>query len=143
MEDENPILDGAEEDQDIELPPAPTPPPRKKAPARVYFGLVCVGMLLLLLLAVIALGSFAYKQKQLSKLYAGDVEGTNQEGSCILFADGNPTGGKTPDGDKEVLFKFHNFAPCHFIYWALSSGTVLAGVFLLYSIVLTIAGPRM
>ena len=141
MEGDREVLKELEEeaDEDVE----PLPPPRKKGPSRIYFGVVAVGMSIFLLLCVIALGSFGTKQAQLPGFFKVERERYNIKGGlCVLFVNTRPN--PDPNSDIKVIFdKSQSYSSCVFIFWGLTSGTILALGMLIYSLVMLIIGSRM
>ena len=143
MEEDREVLKELEEEAHGDVEPLPPTPPRKKGPSRIYFGVVAVGMSIFLLLCVIALGSFGAKQAQLPGFFKVERERYNiTDLSCILFVKTRPN--PNQKSDIKVIYDYNQSdSPCVFIFWGLTSGTILALVMLIYSLVMLIIGSRM
>jgi hypothetical protein len=117
----------------------PLPVSRNKGPARCYFVMMAVVYLVLLLMAVVALGAFGIKQSQITKRQIN--LGADRSQTCILFAQ---FVSKEMRGDQEVIIKrLQPAGVCGYVLWGLISITIVAFVWFIYSIVLAVMGPKM
>ena len=117
----------------------PLPVGRNKGPARIYFVMMAVVYLALILMAVVALGSFGIKQSQITRRQIN--LGLDRSQTCILFADF--LGTETKDGQEVHIKKLKPPGVCAYVLWGLISVTIVAVVWFIYSIVLAIIGPKM
>ena len=111
-------------------------PPRSKTFSRVLFTLLSVGMLVVLLVSLIAVGYFGNKQREVTNFYKG--YDTQSSGSCILYA---KSLGQA--SDTVVLIKLHSYGPCAFVLFGLTSVSIAVVFFVVYLVVLTILGIKM
>ena len=118
------------DDEDWGPPPAYTPT-RNKTPSRCYNGWFIVVYFVLLLMAVVALGSFGAKQADINAVLRKRFFPTSQ--SCILFTSYDESFG--------ALF-FHANGPCGYVFYGLVSITIVAFVWLVGSIVQTAIGLK-
>lgn len=110
--------------EDIEdQPPVPQ---RKRGVSRVYHVVMSIVFAVLLLISVISLGAFAAKHAEVSESHSG-------RRTCILF------GEKSGDGTAELSVN----GPCAFVLWGQVSVTIVFLSWLIFSVVLTIIGPKM
>ena len=143
MEEDREVLKELEEEAHEDVEPPPPTPPRKKGPSRIYFGVVAVGMSIFLLLCVIALGSFGAKQAQLPGFFKVEREIYDIKGGlCVLFVNTRPNPYPNPD-TKVIISENQGDSSCVFIFWGLTSGTILALGMIIYSLVMLIIGSRM
>lgn len=119
---------------------APLPVKRNKGPARCYFVMMAVVYLALLLMAVVALGSFGVKQADITRRQHS--LGIDRNQVCILFAKFVRTETKD-DGQKVNIIELGSPGLCGYVLWGLISITIVAVVWLVYSIVLAVIGPKM
>ena len=88
----------------------------------------------LLLMAVVALGSFGAKQADIDKL----TRDINPDHTCILFAKHL---GTDENGIKRI--RLNSPGLCGYVLWGLVSITIVAFVWLIFSVVLAAIGPKM
>ena len=119
---------------------APLPVSRNKGPARCYFVMMAVVYFALVLMAVVALGSFGIKQAEITRRHL-DLRGDPSK-TCVLFAKflGTTDG---PDGKTIYNIELKSPGLCGYVLWGLISITIVAVVWLVYSIVLAVIGPKM
>jgi hypothetical protein len=118
----------------------PLPVSRNKGPARCYFVMMAVIYLVLLLMAVVALGSFGIKQSEITRRQI--KLGLDRSQTCILFAQFQRTT-TTKDGQTVHIKKLQPPGVCGYVLWGLISITIVAFVWFIYSIVLAVMGPKM
>ena len=116
--------------------PISSKPTRNKGPSRCYNVTLIVVYFALLLMTVVALGAFGAKQAQISD-YALKVNNSTTD-TCILFS---TFVRKTDDG--LVYIKFHSAGVCGYVFWGLTSITIVAFVWFVNSILQAIIAPRM
>ena len=104
---------------------------QNKGPARCYFMMMAIVYVTLALMAVVALGGFGIKQAEIARSVCCDPSKT-----CILFA-------KLKNVDGKAVIDFNLPGVCGYVLWGLISITIVAVVWLVYSIVLAIIGPKM
>ena len=115
---------------------ADQPPSRKKGPSRLYFSIFSFIFLVVVLVSVIALGSFGVKQNDFTKI-RGKL---NPPGHyCILFS---RHVGHDDVYDRDIV-ELSTFGSCAFVLWGQISVLIVSVVWLVYFIVLTIFGARM
>ena len=127
-----------------ELPESPTdlaplPVRRNKGPARCYFVMMAVVYFALLIMAVVALGSFGIKQAEITRRQH-DL-GIDPSQTCILFAKFIRLE-ERPDGTKVHIIQLRSPGLCGYVLWGLISITIVAVVWFVYSIVLAAFGPK-
>ena len=115
--------------------PILTKPKRNKGPSRCYHVMMIVVYFALLLMAVVTLGTFGVKEAQI--IHRARVQYNSTAYSCILYATYNSTGrnGNTVNLQSSAL--------CGYVFWGLTSVTIVACVWLVYSIVQAAVGPKM
>ena len=88
-----------------------------------------------LIIAVVALGSFGKKQADISQRFhaLGSTDNT-----CILFG----TTTRYDSVNKVRYVKLHSAGLCGYVLWGLVSIAIVVFVWLVYSIVLTAIGPK-
>ena len=119
--------------------PAPLPVSRNKGPARCYFVMMAVVYFALVLMAVVALGSFGIKQAEITRRELN--LGIDPSKTCILFAKFLET---RMENDKTVyVIELKSPGLCGYVLWGLISITIVAVVWLVYSIVLAVISPKM
>ena len=118
--------------------PVPFVPERNKGPSRCYNVMMTVVYFALLLMAVVALGSFGAKQTQITDRAQKEYNSTAH--SCILFSTYVRT--EERDNKKIVYIKFHTNGVCGYVFWGLTSITIVAFVWFIYSIVQAVIAPR-
>ena len=111
----------------------PLPVSRNKGPARCYFVMMAVVYFALVLMAVVALGSFGIKQAEITRRQLDLGYGHSQ--TCILFADSETM-------DNVVYVTLKPPGVCGYVLWGLISITIVAVVWFVYSIVLAVIGPK-
>ena len=90
-------------------------------------------------MAVVALASFGIKQAQITKR---QLElGLDRRETCILFA--KFLGTRVEDGQTVYVIGLRSPGLCGYVLWGLISITIVAFVWLVYSIVLAVIGPKM
>jgi len=109
-------------------------PPRSKTGPRVYYVVLMCWVFLLLLLAVISLGSFGLRQSRITSFYKSN---SSSNGHCILFASYDGMNGTI------TLLRFPNYGVCGFVFWSLASMTIVEFSFLVYFAVLAAFGTRL
>ena len=119
---------------------APLPVSRDKGPARCYFVMMTVVYFALVLMAVVALGSFGIKQAKITRRQL-DLGGDPSK-TCILFAKFLGTRDE-PDGTKVYMIELKSPGLCGYVLWGLISIIIVAVVWLVYSIVLAVIAPKM
>ena len=113
-------------DDTLEVPPLPTRLTRNRGPSRCYNFTMIVVYFVVLIMAVVALGSFGKKQAELNQLaHTYGVSGK----ICILFATEN--------------LDLHSAGVCGYVLWGLVSVAIVVFVWLVYSIVQVAIGPKM
>ena len=117
----------------------PPVPERNKGPSRCYNVMMIVVYFALLLMAVVALGSFGAKQSQIAD--RAKKEYNSAAHSCILYSVYDRTE-ERDDGKKVVYIKFHTNGVCGYVFWGLASITIVAFVWFIYSIVQAVIAPR-
>ena len=123
-------------DDASEIPPPPTRPTRNRKPSRCYNVTMTVVYFVVLILAVVALGSFGKKQAEINQRINRLSFGYSDK-TCILFAS------STEIGDNLRLFELHSAGVCVYMLWGLVSVAIVMFVWLVYSIVLAAIGPKM
>ena len=132
---EDPSVQGSEyepqparyaDDEDLIPPPAPK---RSKTPSRCYNASFIVVYFVLLIMAVVALGSFGAKQADINTLLRKGQYSTAQ--SCVLF---------TEYHESDDRLHFHANGPCGYVFYGLVSITIVAFLWLVGSIVQTAIG---
>ena len=113
-------VDYTEEDEHQDQPPVSS---KKRGASRLYFVVVSVMFAVLLLISVISLGSFAAKHAEISDSTSGGRH------SCVLFGRNSP-----------LELGLNGY--CAFVLWGQVTLIVVFLVWLIYSIVLTIVGPK-
>ena len=103
---------------------------RNKTPARIYFFVFSLLYAVLLLDNVISLGCFGVKQAHV------DSKTTEWTGKCILFG----TFAGTHDGKNKV--HLGSKGTCAFVLWGQASLSIVAFVWLGYSIIAAILGSK-
>ena len=111
-------------------------PNRNKGPSRCYNVMMTVVYFALLLMAVVALGSFGAKQQQITDRAQKEYNSTSH--SCILYS----TFVRVNKTTKTVYIKFHTNGVCGYTFWGLTSLTIVAFVWFVYSIVQAVIAPR-
>ena len=92
----------------------------------------------LLLMAVVALGSFGVKQSQIAD--RTQKEYNSRTNSCILYSTYART--EERDNKKIVYMNFHTNGVCSYVFWGLIWITIVAFVWFIYSIVQAVIAPR-
>ena len=113
------------DDREYMIPPTRA---RSKAQSRCYNISFVAVYTVLLIMAVVALGSFGIKQNEISS----QLKKSNFVDLCVLFI--------TKDKDN-ILHS--NVKVCGYVFWGLTSITVVAFVWLIYSILQAAIGPKM
>ena len=113
--------------------PVSPAPKRNKGPSRCYNVMMIIVYFALLLMAVVALGSFGATQ---SKIKDRTQKEHNSTHSCILYSTYLRT------ENKIVYIQFHTNGVCGYVFWGLTSVTIVAFVWFIYSIVQAIIAPR-
>ena len=113
---------------------------RNKGPARCYYVLMAVLYAVLLLMAIVALASFGIKQSEINKRQ--QTLGHPNSETCILFSKYIGTD-EDPNGNPVYRIRLHTPGLCGYVLWGLTSITIVAFVWLIYSIVLAVVGPKM
>ena len=124
-------------DDTFERPPAPLPtlPTRNRGPSRCYNFTLIVAYFVVLIIAVVALGSFGKKQADISQRFH---EFGYTDKTCILF-------GTTISYDTANKVRYVDLHPaglCGYVLWGLVSVAIVIFVWLVYSIVQTAIGPK-
>ena len=101
---------------------APLPVSRNKGLARCYFVMMAIVYVTLAIMAVVALGGFGIKQAEIARRACCDPSKT-----CILFA-------KLKHVDGKAVIDFNSPGVCGYVLWGLISITIVAVVWLVYSI---------
>ena len=114
--------------------PILTRPKRNKGPSRCYNIAMIVVYSALLLMAVVTLGLFGVKEAQI--VDRARVLYNSTGNSCILYATYAGT-------DRNGHLDLHSTALCGYVFWGLASITIVACVWLVYSIVQVVVGPKM
>ena len=122
-------------DDTLEIPSQPMGPTRNRGPSRCYNVAMVVVYFILLILAVVALGTFGKKQAEITQRRH---QRNDYEHTCILFT---TTLGYNDDGVWQV--KLHSAALCGYVLWGLASVAIVVFVWLIYSIAQAIIGPKM
>ena len=117
----------------------PLPVSRNKGPARCYFVMMAVVYLVLMFMAVVALGSFGIKQSEITRRQIN--LGLDRSQTCILFV--QYLGPDTKDGQVVHIKRLKPAGVCAYVLWGLISITIVAVVWFIYSIVLAVIGPKM
>ena len=117
----------------------PLPVSRNKGPARCYYVMMAVVYFALVLMAVVALGSFGIKQSEITRRRL-DL-GADRSQTCILFADFVEK--RMEDGKTVYEVRLKSAGVCGYVLWGLISITIVAIVWFVYSIVLAAIGPKM
>ena len=117
---------------------APIPPilkpTRNKGPSRCYNLSFVLVYSALLIMAVVALGSFGAKQAEITdRMHKLNYSGP----SCILFSTYNRT-----INQSIIVINFHSYGVCGFVFWGLTSVIIVVFVWVVNSIVQAIIGPR-
>ena len=134
--------EGKEKEVMEEIPESLEPMPvsrRNKGPARCYFVMMAVVYLALVLMAVVALGSFGVKQAEITKRQLN--LGYDHSQTCILFEETPRT--ENRDGRTVYIKRLKPAGVCGYVLWGLISITIVAVVWFIYSIVLAVIGPKM
>ena len=118
----------------------PLPVSRNKGPARCYFVMMAVVYLVLMFMAVVALGSFGIKQSEITRRQIN--LGLDRSQTCILFAQYLRTETRD-DGQVVHIKRLKPPGVCGYVLWGLISITIVAVVWFIYSIVLAVIGPKM
>jgi hypothetical protein len=111
-------------------------PERDKGPSRCYNVIMIVVYFALLLMAVVALGSFGAKQSQITDRAQKHYNSTAF--SCILYS----TYLRANETTKTVYVKFHTNGVCGYVFWGLTSITIVAFVWFIYHIVQAVIAPK-
>ena len=147
MEEEKGLKDEALESRPTEMNGAPFEPiPRNKRPARCYFMTMAVVYLVLLITAVVALAHFGLREAEINRVNSQDklrLGVIHPSQTCILFA--KHADADDPDFDlpNDFILDLHSSALCGYVLWGLISVTIVAFVWLVYSIVLAAIGSKM
>ena len=121
----------ARDTDDDHLIAPPAAPKRNKTPSRCYNASFIVVYFALLIMAVVALGSFGAKQADINAVLKKMYYSTKQ--SCVLF---------TTHSESDGYLQFHANGPCGYVFYGLASISVVAFVWLVGSIVQTAIGPK-
>jgi hypothetical protein len=113
-------------------------PERDKGPSRCYNVIMIVVYFALLLMAVVALGSFGAKQSQITDRAQKHYNSTAF--SCILYS--TYLGTDETTDPVTVYVKFHTTGVCGYVFWGLTSITIVAFVWFIYSIVQAVFAPQ-
>ena len=108
---------------------------RNKGPSRCYNASFIVVYFVLLIVAVVALGSFGRKEAEI--IARSRKEHNTTAYSCILFTKYH---GTNASGVRFV--HLHTSGLCGYVFWGLTSITVVAFVWLIYSVVQAAIGPK-
>ena len=100
--------------------------------------MMSVVYLALLLMAVVALGSFGIKQAEITRRQH-DL-GIDRSETCIFFA--KYKGSYEKDGKTVNRIELRSPGLCGYVLWGLISITIVVVVWLVYSIVLAVFGPK-
>ena len=111
-------------DDTFEVPP----PTRNRRSSRCYNVAMIVVYFVVLIIAVVALGSFGRKQADIRQLFHGVTDK-----ACILFFTLDDLENK----------EFHSAGVCGYVLWGLVSVAIVVFVWLVYSIVQVGIGPKM
>lgn len=104
------------------------PAPRRRCgPSRMYYAIMAFLFAILLLIAVISLGTFGSKHAEVRQV----AKDQGAPASCILF--GKKLGEENQLGDAGF---------CAFVLWGQVSIAIVFLVWLIFSVVLTIIGPK-
>ena len=95
----------------------PLPVNRNKGPARTYFVMMVLVYLVLIIMAVVALGSFGIKQSQITRRQIN--LGLDRSQTCILFAEF--LGTEMKDGKTVHIKKLKPPGVCGYVLWGLIS----------------------
>ena len=114
--------------------PVSPAPRRNKGPSRCYNVMMIFVYFALLLMAVVALGSFGAKQSQITDRAQKEYYSSH---ACILYSTF-----VRKDEDGTVYINFHTNGVCGYVFWGLTSVTIVAFVWFIYSIVHAIIAPR-
>ena len=133
-------IDKQEPEGEVErYEPVSPVPERNKGPSRCYNVMMIVVYFALLIMAVVALGTFGAKQSQITDRAQKHYNSTAY--SCILYS--TYLGINETTKPPTVYVKFHTNGVCGYVFWGLASITIVAFVWFIYSIVQAIVGPRM
>ena len=124
----------SEEDHSDGDPISPVPK-RNKGPSRCYNVMMIVVYFALLVLAVVALGSFGAQQNQMKDRAQKRHYSAH---SCILYS----TFLRKDEQTGVVHIKLHTNGVCGYVFWGLTSVTIVSFFWFIYSIVQAIIAPR-
>ena len=125
-------------DDTLDVPLVPTVPTqtRNRVPSRCYNVAMIVVYVVLLIMTVVALGSFGKKQADIIQ-HEYERVGYYTDNTCILFAEV-----KTSDTDNKPHLYLHSAGLCGYVLWGLVSVTIVIFIWIVYSIVLAAIGPK-
>ena len=128
-------VDKGPEDDLYEYEPTLLKPERNKGPSRCYNVFMTVVYFALLIMAVVALGTFGAKVAQIVDRVR--VVHNSTANSCIIFA---TYAGTNENGD--ILLNLHSSGLCGYVFWGLTSVTIVVFVWLVYSIIQAVIGLK-
>ena len=108
-----------------------TRPARNKGPSRCYNATMIVVYFVLLIITVVALGTYGVKEGEFIKFVHRQNNATDL--SCVLYS---TYAGQDKDGNEP-----HSSGLCGYVFWGLTSVTIVVFVWLVNSIFQTFLGP--
>lgn len=127
-------VDQSDEDSiNVPLPKAE----RNKGPSRCYNSSLVVVYSAILIMAVVTLGTFGVKEAQI--LTRTSKLNNSTTNSCILFSTYDSRGNTT---DGVVPINLHSSGLCGFVFWGLTSVTIVVVVWIVNSIVQAALGAK-
>ena len=109
-------------------------PRRDRGPSRCYNVMMIVVYFAMLIMAVVALGTFGVTEARIN--HRTRVLGNSSARSCILFSDFAYT-----DTEGVVHIYLNSSGLCGYVLWGLISVTIVVFIWLIYSIVQAVIGP--
>ena len=127
----------ARDADDEYLVPSPAAPKSSKVLSQCYNATFIVVYIVLLMMAVVALGTFGAKHAQIAERM-NKISNTSTAPSCILFSTYNST--NVLNGVSVIVINLHSNGLCGYVFWGLTSLCIVAFVWVVNSIVQAIIG---
>ena len=122
-----------EEDSWDSLPSKPAT--RDKGPSRCYNLTMVAVYFALLVMAAVTLGTFGVKEAEI--INRENQLRNHTDRSCILFSTYEYT-----DPNSHIVIQLHSSGLCGYVFWGLTSITIVAFAWIINSIVQAVTGPK-
>ena len=126
-----------EKQEDKKVPHKPSASHNRSVPARLHYSVLAAVYFIMLIVALVALGSFGAKEAQVRGFRSRHFP--SSPGTCILYS--SFTGEFIARGIREI--RLGSGSACGFVLWSQASVLIVVTVWLIYNIVLAVLGLKM